>query len=161
MIEGNLSFESARDPLRMAAEEAIHNANLVGKKQTKTEAEQARGHGHPTIPARKSLSGVSKWNGDHGSNHHHPCNRAHAEQQQIGYGPPRVTDGCHHQQRDCRGACQTMDDADNEGAQYVVQSQTLERPVEPSLWRGGFCVGMCGESIALSVRVHVVTVGMR
>ena len=145
----------------MAAEETIHKAHLVGKEQTKAEAEQARSHGHPTIPARKSLGGVSKWNGDYRGNHHHPCNRANAEEQEIGNGPPRITNGCHHQQRDCRGACQPMDDTDNQGAQHVVQSQTPERPVEPSLWRGGFSVGMPGESIALSVRVHVVTVDMR
>jgi len=42
-----------RGPLRVAGEQAVNEANLIGQKETKRHAEHARGDAHAAVPAFK------------------------------------------------------------------------------------------------------------
>src|SRR5574341_202548 len=54
-----------------------------------------------------------------------------------------------------------MDDADDDGANDLIESESAERPVEPSLRRGIVSVAMIFRAVTMSVAVNIVAVTMR
>src|SRR5437868_10200520 len=88
----------ARNPMRMAGEQAVHEADLVSNKYSKCDADQARGHSEMTPDTRKALLPIGKSGSNRQGYEHHSQDRADAKHSQVSYRPSQDRDCAQHKQ---------------------------------------------------------------
>ena len=130
MKAGGGALWLARCPLRMAGEESAAVAELVDQEGAEAEAHHAGSDAEVAAQAGVALSSVGEGNRDRGSHAHHADHGAGSEDQQVDGCPDRIVNGGEHEQSNGCGPGQSMDQADNERTDALIQTKALDRFLE-------------------------------
>lgn len=152
----------SRRPVRIAAEESLHHANLVRHYQTKSDADQAGDQRQFAAEGFESVPHKSECGCDAHGDQHHAGDCAYAEHQQIGDRPGRIADAGEDEQSDRRRSGEPVHDAYDQRAESLIERGLAQSSIEAReriLLR--VSVLLVRVHVRMSVNVIAVTVGVR
>ena len=120
-----------RSPGRVCGEEAIHEADPISDKQTKNQADHARGRNESLVEPGQATARKGERNREGQRHQHHPGNRSETKDQQVENGPSWLANCAQYQERDRGRARQAMDNAYEQRPQRMKDSQPYERSAQP------------------------------
>ena len=109
--------------MRVAGEEAAEETELVDEEGAEAEADHAGGDAEVVAHLLEAVSGEGEGEGDGGGHGHHAEHGSGAEDEQIEGGPDGAVDGGEDEQGDGRGAGEAVDEADDERAGTLIETE--------------------------------------
>ena len=149
-------------PGGVGGEETVDEADLVGEEEAEGETEDAGAGDEGLVKSAEAGSGIGKGQRESAGDEHHSGDRAQSKNQQIKDGPARVVNGGKHEQSDGGGACESMDDADEQWAKCVEPAEVEERFFDEAGGRQGISVMLLsrGMSVPVVMKMMVVLVNV-
>lgn len=116
--------------MRTAAEEPLHYTYLVGQDQPKGHTNDARHQGEPSPEDLEAVSDEAKRGGDAHCNKHHARDGTDAKDEKVSDGPGRISNRSQDQKGDGGRSGETMNDANYQGPQQLIERTLAERAIE-------------------------------
>ena len=101
---------------------------------------------------------VFEGQGDRGGDDHHSGDGANSEDQQIGDGPVGIANGGEHEQGDGGRAGESVDEADKQRANGLIEAELAEDAIHPADRGGCFGVAVLFGIVGVRVGVNVISV---
>ena len=107
----------------MGGEEAVDESDLIANEKAERETQHARTDDQSAIQPGEFVSREGKGQRDHGGDQHHSRDSADSEDQKIENGPLGIVNRAQDEECDGGGACEAVDQADEERAKRVEEAE--------------------------------------
>jgi len=126
----------------VAGEEAVDETHLVDDEESEGDAQDSGGDGQAAVEPLPAVANVVKGRCHAEGDEHHAGDGADAEEEEVGDGPVGIVDGGEDEESNGGGAGQTVDEADDERPNPLVEGPSSEFAVGESHGGIGVAVGM-------------------
>ena len=141
-------------------EETVDETHLVDDEETEGETYEPRDDSQAAIETGKAVFGNRKGDGNRGGDEHHAGDSANPEDEKIKDSPGRNTDCREHEQGNGSRAGQTVNDANGQWPDDLIEAQGAKDAIHPSYGCRGISMAAFFGFVAVRMAVNVVAVPM-